>query len=86
MLVLVKETYSNPIKRPLVEREIPAWRKLLTVPDIVKTLNVIREHRDQIAHVTERGMYTQARCSEFVRRIRESGWIINFMQAIQPVS
>ncbi|TKS63446.1 MAG: hypothetical protein EWM73_01439 [Nitrospira sp.] len=86
MLVLVKETCSDPIKRPLVEREIPAWRKLLAVPDIVETLNVIKEHRDQIAHVTERGMYTQARCSEFVRRIRESGWIINFMQAIQPAS
>jgi len=86
MLVLVKETYSDPIKRPLVEREIPAWQKLLAVPDIVETLNVIKEHRDQIAHVTERGMYTQARCSEFVRRIRESGWIIKFMQAIQPAS
>lgn len=86
MLVLVKETCSDPIKRPLVEREIPAWRKLLAVPDIVETLNVIKEHRDQIAHVTERGMYTQARCSEFVRRIRESGWIIKFMQAVQPAS
>ena len=86
MLVLVKETCSDPIKRPLVEREIPAWRKLLAVPDIVETLNVIKEHRDQIAHVTERGIYTQARCSEFVRRIRESRWIIKFMQAIQPVS
>lgn len=86
MLVLVKETCSDSIKRPLVEREIPAWRKLLAVPDIVESLNVIKEHRDQIAHVTERGMYTQARCSEFVRRIRESGWIIKFMQAIQPAS
>jgi hypothetical protein len=86
MLMLVKETCSNPIKRPLVEKEIPVWRKLLAVPDIVETLNIIREHRDQIAHVTERGMYTQARCGEFVRQIRESGWIINFMQAIQPAS
>ena len=86
MLVLVKETCSDPIKRPLVEREIPAWRKLLAVPHIVEKLNVIKEHRDQIAHDTERGMYTQARCSEFVRQIRESGWIIKFMQAIQPAS
>lgn len=75
IFVLVEKTYSDPIKRPLIEREMPVWRRLLAVPDIVEKLNVIREHRDQIAHVTERGMYTQARCNEFVRRIRESGWI-----------
>jgi hypothetical protein len=86
ILELVEKTCSDPIKRPLIEREIPAWRRLLAIPDIIEALNVIREHRDQIAHVTERGMYPQVRCNEFVRRIRESGWIVEFLKAIQSES
>jgi hypothetical protein len=83
---LVEKTCSDPIKRPLIEREIPAWRRLLAIPDISGMLNVIKEHRNQIAHVTERGMYPLARCNEFVRRIRASGWIIEFLKAIQPTT
>ena len=42
------------------------------------------DHRDQIAHVTERGSYTPAHCNEFLRVVCESGWAFRFLQAIQP--
>lgn len=86
VLELVKKTCSDPIKRQLIEKEVPGWRRLLAVPDVVEILKVVKEHRDQITHVTERGMYTPVRCNEFVRRVRESGWIVKFLQAIQPTT
>lgn len=41
---------------------------------------ILLEHRNQIAH----GSYTPAQCNEFLRVIRESGWVFRFLEAIQP--
>ncbi len=81
--LLLKKTYNDPLKKPLVEKEISLWRRLLTVPDILEILSLIQEHRNQIAHVTERGIYTQERSNEFVRRVRESGWLAELLSALQ---
>jgi len=45
---------------------------------------VLVDHREQIAHVTERGPYTLANCEEFVRIVCKSCWIFKFLEAIQP--
>lgn len=86
VLALVEETAAHPIRRPLIEREIPVWCKLLAVRDIVGTLRIIKKHRDQIAHITDEGIYTQAQCNEFVRKVRESGWIVEFLSSLQSPS
>jgi hypothetical protein len=74
------------MRRPLIERELPAWERLLSVHDVVEMLRIVKEHRDQIAHITESGSYTNAQCGDFLRRIRNSGWMIEFLAAMQPVS
>jgi hypothetical protein len=80
---LVKKTCNDPLKRPIVEKEVAVWRRFLTVPQILETLSMIQEHRNQIAHVTERGIYSQGRSNEFVKRVRESGWLAELLSALQ---
>jgi hypothetical protein len=45
---------------------------------------ILLDHRDKIAHVTERGSYIPADCNEFLRVVCESGWAFRFLEAIQP--
>ena len=82
--LLVKKTISDPLKRPLIEKEIAPWKRLLSVPHILEMLVLIQEHRNQIAHVAERGIYTLRRSNEFVKQVRESGWLAEFLSALQP--
>lgn len=84
--LLVEKTISDPLKRPLVEKAIAPWRKLLSVHHILEILTLIQEHRNQIAHVVERGIYTLERSNEFVKRVRESGWLTEFLSALQPAT
>ena len=46
---LIEISDSSPIKKAIVEKQVPAWRKLLSVPDLVKILKQISEDRNQIA-------------------------------------
>ena len=48
-------------------------------------LEVICEHRKQIAHVTTLGPYTLERCTAFMKEIRESEWIFTFLSSLQPI-
>ncbi len=45
---------------------------------------ILLEHRNQIAHAQDRGSYTPTLCTEFLRSVRESGWVFRFLEAIQP--
>jgi hypothetical protein len=45
---------------------------------------ILLEHRDQIAHATDGGSYSPSHCNEFLRDVRESGWVFRFLKAIQP--
>ena len=47
-------------------------------------LEVICEHRKQIAHVTNFGPYTSERCNNFLRILHDSGWLFKFLSALQP--
>ena len=49
-------------------------------------LEVICEHRNQIAHHdTTLGSYTFERCNAFMKEIRESEWIFTFLSSLQPI-
>ncbi|OQW33842.1 MAG: hypothetical protein A4E20_12350 [Nitrospira sp. SG-bin2] len=88
ILLLVDKTISDPLRRPLIEKQIAVWSRLLSVPHIHKMLALITEHRNQIAHVdvAKRGIYTLGHSNEFVRKVRESGWIVEFLSSLQPLS
>lgn len=45
---------------------------------------IINEHREQFAHITQKGIYTSNRCKEFLRIVRDSGWIFRFLKSLQP--
>ena len=83
--LLVDKTISDRLKRPLIEKQIAVWQRLLSVPNIHEMLALITEHRNQIAHidVAKRGIYTLERSNEFVKQVRESGWIAAFLSALQ---
>ncbi len=55
-----------------------------TANDRLDIDRVIVEHRKQIAHVTEHGIYTPEECEKFVRLVRDSGWVFRFLAALQP--
>jgi|CXWL01.1.fsa_nt_gi hypothetical protein len=84
ILLLVEKTIGDSLRRPLIEREVALWRSLLAVPHILEILTLVKEHRNQIAHVAERGIYTLGRSTEFVKEVRETGWLAKFLSALQP--
>lgn len=67
--VLVKKIGGDRLKRPQIEAAIPAWRRLLAVRDVIAILELAQQHRNQIAHVTKLGPYTQVRCDEFLKNV-----------------
>lgn len=78
--MLVEETRDD--RR--IKEQIPAWGRLLTVRNVAGILKMIKMHRNQIAHVSKSGPYTSAQCDEFLGKVRESGWIIEFLTSLQP--
>lgn len=72
------------LRRPIMEKIIPAWGKVIRVREIVSILRTIQEDRNQIVHATASGPYTKAQCDRFISRIRDSGWLVEFMSSLQP--
>ena len=79
---LIEVSGSNPDKKANVEKTIPAWRNLVSVPDLVKILKGISRDRNQIAHVASEGPYTKENSVEFVKHVRNSGWIFKFLSSL----
>lgn len=53
--------------------------------DNLDALEVICEHRNQIAHVTTLGPYTLERCNSFMKEIKKSEWVFTFLSSLQPI-
>ena len=82
--LLIKRSGSNAMKKAVVDT-VSGWRSFASIPNLVKTLELISDHRNQIAHVTELGPYTLERCNAFMKAIRGSDeWIFSLLSAIQP--
>jgi hypothetical protein len=45
---------------------------------------VMPKHRERFAHVTKDGTYTQKECNDFIRDVRDSEWVHQFLLALQP--
>lgn len=60
-------------------------RGTLTSIANLDALEVVSEHRNQIAHVATLGPYTFERCNAFMKEIRESEWIFTFLSLLQPI-
>jgi hypothetical protein len=50
----------------------------LNIPEVVTS------HRARFSHVTDPGPYTQAECDDFIRKVRDSEWVYQFLQALRP--
>jgi hypothetical protein len=70
------------ISRSSVEEPVPGWYRLLSVPDLVKTLRGISRDRNQMVHVSSEGPYTKENSVEFVEHVRNSGWIFRFLSSL----
>ncbi len=57
-------------------------RKLVSAQLNIPTM--APKHREKFAHVKEEGPYTQADCDDFIRQVRDSGWVCQFLLALQP--
>lgn len=79
---LIGNSDSNPDNKANVEKAIPAWRNLTSVPDCVKILKNISRDRNQIAHVAPGEPYTKESSVEFVEHVRNSGWIFRFLSSL----
>ncbi len=83
---LIGKTRGDKLKRPIIEKALPAWRKLLSLRHVHESLSMIKDHRNQIAHITESGAYSTAQCNEFIEKIRDSGWIVECLASFQAPS
>lgn len=45
---------------------------------------VMPKHRERFAHVNKGGDYTQEECNDFIREVRDSEWVHQFLLALQP--
>jgi len=79
---LIEVSSSSPIKKAIVEKKISAWRNLVAVPGLVRILKEISKDRNRIAHVASEGPYTKENSVEFVKHVRNSGWIFRFLSSL----
>ena len=52
--------------------------------ETLRKLRVVRKHRNQVSHVRGDGVYSVGNCCDFLREIREEGWVFKFLEALQP--
>lgn len=52
--------------------------------DTFAKLDRVRDDRNRIAHISERKTYTSKEGCNFLREVRESKWIFDFLDALQP--
>ena len=52
--------------------------------DTFAKLDRVRDDRNRIAHISERKPYTLKESSDFLRKIRETNWVFEFLDALQP--
>lgn len=82
MIKLIKEAGSNiGVKTVLMTLQ---GGKRLASGETLNRLKTIRNHRNAIAHLGTGRVYTASQCSEFLREIRDNGWVFEFLTAIQP--
>ena len=58
--------------------------RLLVSQDTLVRLKKVREVRDRIVHPSEKSAYTSEKCRDFLREIRETNWVFEFLDALQP--
>ena len=58
--------------------------KFLLSPDICNILKKISDHRNRVAHGSEKKAYAVAECRDFVGKIRKTKWVFEFLDALQP--
>jgi hypothetical protein len=73
---------SNQISRTMLEKKLPVWHEFVSVSDLGTMLKRISDDRNQIAHASSKGTYTKKNSSEFVRVVRKSGWIFQFLSSM----
>lgn len=58
----------------------------LTSSETIRKLKILFDHRNNVAHVREKEekAYTSNQCSDFLKEIRETGWVFKFLEALQP--
>jgi hypothetical protein len=83
---LIKHSSSGILAGRVIKKVFERFgRGTLTSIANLDALEVICEHRNQIAHDATRGPYTLKRCNAFMREIRESEWIFTFLSSLQPI-
>jgi hypothetical protein len=81
-IVILIKSGSNQMSRTMLEKKLPGWHRLLSVSGLVTMLERIGRDRKQIVHVSSKGTYTKESSSEFVRDVRKSGWVFEFLSSL----
>lgn len=81
-IVKLIKSGSNQLSRTMIEKKLPFWHQLLSVSSLVTMLERIGRDRNQIAHVSSKGTYKKESSSEFVRDVRKSGWVFEFLSSL----
>ena len=58
--------------------------EFLTSQDTLDKLNVVRVDRNRVAHGSKKETYTLENGHDFLRKIRETNWVFDFLDALQP--
>jgi len=58
--------------------------KFLLSPDTCNVLKEVSDHRNRVAHGSEKRPYTLKESRDFLRKIRETNWAFKFLDALQP--
>ena len=57
--------------------------EFLTSYDTLEKLRVVCDHRNRVAHGSEKKLYTLKESQDFLREIRETNWVFDFLDALQ---
>ncbi len=72
------DSYRNDLLATLRDNEF------LLSPDICNILKEVSNHRNRVAHGSEKKSYTLKESHNFLRKIRETNWVFRFLDALQP--
>ena len=80
--MLITLSNHNPLVKAVFSK-LSGHPGLTDVPEALDVLGKVRLHRNDLAHAGSGGHYSNDRCNEFLRLVRETRWIFRFLSAIQ---
>jgi hypothetical protein len=82
ILHLIRKSRSNPLIKAVLPNMYERWVRGREQSE--EALGIVVEHRKRLVHAGAGGVYGPEDCAQFLHTVHASGWVFQFLQAVQP--